>query len=86
MPVTSASIAVGTTITIVSQPENNSKYIYLQSGTKDAKTYVGGPNVSSANGMLLSETSPLVLQTRAKDTVYAVSDLAGAVVRVVEVK
>lgn len=86
MPITSAAIVVGQTATVVSQPELNSKYIYLQSGTEGALTYAGGPNVTASNGILLSETSPTVFETRANDTLYCISDTAGATVKVLEVK
>jgi hypothetical protein len=51
-----------------------------------AATYVGGSNVSAANGILLSETNNAVFQTNADDTLYCISDTVGAVVKVVEVK
>ena len=85
MPVTSQGIVVGTSITVVSEPYAYNKLVYLQSGTAGAVTYVGGADVSAANGILLSETNNAVFQTRAFDTLYCVSDTAGAVVKVLEV-
>jgi hypothetical protein len=86
MPVSSARIVVGTSITPVSLPFTYNKFVYLQSGTEDALTYVGGSNVSAANGILLSATNNAVFQTLADDTLYCVSDTVGAVVKVLEVK
>lgn len=86
MPVTSSGVTVGTAITGVSGPYISSKLVYLQSGTEGAATYVGGADVSASNGILLSETNTTVFQTNADDTLYAISDTAGAVVKVVEVK
>ena len=86
MPVTSTGVTVGTAITEVSGPYISSKLVYLQSGTEGALTYVGGSDVSAANGILLSETNNAVFQTNADDSLYCISDTAGAVVKVVEVK
>lgn len=86
MPVTSSGVVVGTSITEVSGPYISSKLVYLQSGTDGAATYVGGPDVSAANGVLLSATNTTVFQTNADDSLFCISDTAGAVVKVVEVK
>lgn len=86
MPVTSSGVTVGTAITEVSGPYISSKLVYLQSGTEGAATYVGGTAVSAANGIKLSETNTTVFQTNADDSLYCISDTAGAVVKVVEVK
>ena len=86
MPVTSVGVTVGTAITEVSGPFISAKLVYLQSGTSGAATYVGGADVSAANGVLLSETNTTVFQTNADDALYAISDTAGAVVKVLEVK
>lgn len=86
MPVTSVGVTVGTAITEVSGPFVNSKLVYLQSGTAGAATYVGGPDVSASNGVLLSESNTTVFQTNADDSLFAISDTAGAVVKVLEVK
>lgn len=86
MPVTSSGVTVGTAITEVSGPYISSKLVYLQSGTDGAATYVGGSDVSASNGVLLSATNTTVFQTNADDSLFAVSDTAGAVVKVLEVK
>jgi len=86
MPVVSTGVTVGTSVTEVSGPFVNSKFVYLQSGTAGAVTYVGASDVSAANGILLSETNNAVFQTNADDVLYAISDTVGAVVKVLEVK
>ncbi len=86
MPVESTGVTVGTSITAVSGPTQNPKLVYLQSGTEGALTYVGGSDVSAANGILLSETNNAVFQTNADDTLYCISDTAGAVVKALEVQ
>jgi DNA-binding beta-propeller fold protein YncE len=86
MPVESSGVTVGTSITAVSGPYISSKIVYLQSGTEGALTYVGGSDVSASTGILLSETNNAVFQTNADDSLYCISDTAGAVVKVLEVK
>lgn len=86
MPVTSSGVTVGTTITKVSSADSATKLVYLQSGTAGAVTYVGGSDVSAANGILLSETNVTVFQSYQDDAFYAISDTADAVVKVLEVK
>ena len=86
MAVTSNGVTVGTSITEVSGVYEYNKFVYLQSGTAGAVTYVGGADVSAANGILLSETNNAVFQTKADDVLYAISDTEGAVVKVLEVK
>lgn len=90
MTVYSSGVTVGTEITEVSAATagtyNYKRYAYCQSGTAGAATYVGGSDVSAANGVLLSETNNAVFELKADDTLYAISDTAGAVVKVLEVK
>ena len=85
MPVVSTGVTVGTSITSVSGPTQNPKIVYLQSGTAGVLTYVGGDDVSASNGILLSETNNAIFQTGSDDSLYCISDTAGAVVKVVEV-
>jgi len=86
MAVTSTGVTVGTSITQVSGQFLAGKIVYLQSGTGGAATYVGGSDVSAANGILLSETNNSVFQTNADDILFCISDTAGAIVKVLEVK
>lgn len=90
MAVESTGVTVGTSITEISGNTAGSfdydRFVYLQSGTEGAATYVGGANVSAANGTLLSETNNTVFQLKPDNVLYAISDTAGAVVKVLEVK
>lgn len=86
MAVSSTGVTVGTSITAVSDKFLGGKLVYLQSGTPGAATYVGGSDVSAANGILLSETNNAVFQTNADDVLYCISDTVDAVVKVLEVK
>lgn len=90
MAVVSTGVTVGTSITVVSDKTvgtfDYDRYVYLQSGTEGVVTHAGGSNVSASNGILLSETNNTVFQLKADDVLYAISDTAGAVVKVLEVK
>jgi hypothetical protein len=90
MAVVSTGVTVGTDITVVSAATAGTydyqRYVYCQSGTGGAATYVGGSDVSAANGILLSETNNAVFELKSDDVLYAISDTVGAVVKVVEVK
>ena len=88
MPVTNSSVSVGTAVTELSGPFISSKLVYLQDGDFDGDTavYVGGSEVTTANGIKLSKTNTTVFQTNADDTIYAIGDGATASVRVTEVK
>jgi len=90
MAVESTGVTVGTSITEISGNTAGSfdydRFVYLQSGTEGAATYVGGANVSAANGTLLSESNNTVFQLKPDNVLYAISDTAGAVVKVLEVK
>lgn len=88
MPVTSATVSVGTAVVEISGPFVNSKYVYLQDGdfAGDTEVYVGGSDVTTSTGVKLSKTNTTVFQTNADDSLYAICSAAGGSVRVVEVR
>ena len=88
MPVSSATVAVGTAVVEVSGPSIRSQFVYLQDGDFDGDTvvYVGGTAVSAANGIKLSKTNTTVFQTNADDAIYAIASAAGGSVRVLSVQ
>ena len=88
MPVTSATVSVGTAVVEVSGPSIRSQFVYLQDGdyAGDTEVYVGGSDVTTSTGVKLSKTNTTVFQSYQDDAFYAVSDTAGAVVKVLEVK
>lgn len=90
MAVVSSGVTVGTDITVVSAATAGTydykRYVYLQTGTSGALAYAGGSDVSAATGILLSETNNAVFELKSDDVLYAITDTAGAVVKVVEVK
>lgn len=87
MPVSSATVSVGTAVVELSGPSIRSKFVYLQDGDFDGDTvtYVGGSDVTASTGIKLSKTNTTVFQTNADDSLYAISSAAGGSVRVVQV-
>ena len=90
MAVVSTGVTVGTSITVVSAATAGTydykRYVYLQTGTEGALAYAGASDVSTSNGILLSETNNAVFELKPDDTLYAITDTASAVVKVLEVK
>ena len=68
----STVVAVGTTPTIVVNPDDQNRYIYLQIVTS-ATIYVGDDTVTTDNGMPLEKhTAPHQIFLPFKQTMYAV--------------
>lgn len=88
MPITNSSVSVGTALTVVSGPSVDYRFVYVQDGdfAGDTAVYVGGAEVTTANGIKLSKTNTTVFQLNADDTLYARGSGASSSVRVTEVK
>lgn len=87
MPVTSATVSVGTAVVQVSSFDSGKKYVYLQDGDFDGDTvvYVGSGSVTTANGIKLSKTNTTVFETYQDDSLFAIASAEGGSVRVLEV-
>lgn len=90
MALVSTAVTVGTSVTVVSPATAGTydykRYVYLQTGTGGALAYAGASDVSASSGILLSETNNAVFELKSDDVLYAITDTAGAVVKVLEVK
>jgi hypothetical protein len=86
LAVISTGVSVGTAATLISGPSPDSRLIYVQNGDEDALVYIGGSNVSAANGILASASNPNVFQVSFFDELFAISDTADTPVKVLEVK
>ncbi len=68
----STVVTVGTTPTVVVNPDDQNRYIYLQIVTS-ATVYVGDSTVTTSNGMPLEKhTAPHEIFLPLKQTIYAV--------------
>lgn len=100
MPVTSSAVAVGTSAvkisdakTVVSvtnqyyDPNQQSKFVYVQDGGYDSATevYVGGSGVTTDNGVKVSKINVSVFQLHSDDELYAIATDTDGEIRVTEV-
>lgn len=88
MPISTASVSVGTTITILAGPSIQPKTVYVQDGDYENQSavYVGGPAVAASSGVKLSKVNTTVFQLNADDTLFAIGDAATSSVRVTQVE
>jgi len=88
MPVSSDVVSVGTSATEVVTSIVNKEYVYLMDGDfdGDSVTYVGGPSVTTSNGIKLSKTNTTVFELYEFDVLHAISSSASGSVRVLSVK
>ena len=87
MPVSNAAVAVGTSVTALTEPSINPKVVYVQDGDYDNSSfvYVGGSDVTVNTGIRISKFNVSVFQVGADDVLYAISDSATGAVRLAEV-
>ena len=86
MPIHSRTITTGTTAIQLSVDHLYYKCVHLQSGTQVATIYVGGPDVTTDNGIALTTaTSTLEFSLGSDDQLWAVADQNNAVVRILEI-
>tara|TARA_R110001606_G_scaffold154088_1_gene295650 strand:+ start:115 stop:375 length:261 start_codon:yes stop_codon:yes gene_type:complete len=85
MPFVSTGITVGTTAVQVAGPSINTKEVHIQSASLAANIYAGGPDVTSANGILISGTASVFYEMNADDRLFCVSDSPGNTVKVLEI-
>lgn len=87
MPVTTASVSVGTAITELAGPSIQTKIVYVQDGdyANQSAVYIGGENVDTTTGVKLSKVNTTVIELNADDTLYAIGDAATSSVRVTQV-
>ena len=88
MPVSSAAVAVGTSVTALTEPSINPKVVYVQDGDydNDSFVYVGGSDVTVNTGIRISKFNVSVFQVNTDDVLYAISDSVTGAVRLVEVE
>jgi hypothetical protein len=86
MPVKSRTVTTGTTRVKISTDNLYYRCVHLQSGTPIADIYVGGPDVTVANGIrLTTATNTLEFQLGSDDQLWAVANQANAVIRILEI-
>jgi hypothetical protein len=86
MPVNSRIVTANTTRVQISNQYDYNQFIYLQSGTPLATIWIGGPDVTNSNGIVLTQASgTLEFRLGVDDVIYVVADRS-AIVRVLEIQ
>ncbi|MEX0895637.1 MAG: hypothetical protein WDZ94_01715 [Patescibacteria group bacterium] len=100
MPVTSNAVSIGTTaVKIVDaksvpgathqyyDPNIQSKFVFLQDGAYSSQTevYIGGPSVTTSNGVKMSKSNVTAIQLFADDELYAIATDTDGEIRVTQV-
>lgn len=100
MPTSSSVIVVGTTAVKIADaqvvfsetnrtydPNQQSKFVYVQDGGYDSVTevFVGGSNVTVANGIKVSKSNNTVFQLHSDDDLFAIATDTDGEIRVTEI-
>lgn len=80
MAISSGQISVGLTPTIIDGTHNGVFKLTVHNADNTQKVYVGGPNVTIANGLGIEKLETLQFQLAPLDSLYAVSDKTGHIV------
>jgi len=77
MAVSSGVITVGTAATIIDGTFNSNFRLIVHNNDNTDAVYLGGPDVTTANGLQLLKQETLQLEMNPLESVYAVSAKAG---------
>ena len=77
MAVSSGRITVGTAATIIDGTFNSNFRLIVHNNDNTDAVYLGGPDVTTANGLQLLKQETLQLEMNPLESVYAVSAKAG---------
>ena len=77
----SAAVAVGTEAVLLVEADDTHRTVYLHHESNQA-IYLGGSNVSTANGLHMKKSENLAIVLPARQTIYAISDAAAQELRI----
>jgi hypothetical protein len=77
MAISSGVLTVGTTATIIDGTFNSNFRLIIHNNDNTDAVYLGGPDVTTANGLKLDKGIILQLEMNPLESVYAVSTKAG---------
>lgn len=77
MAISSGVITVGTTASIIDGTFNSNFRLIIHNNDNTDAVYLGGPNVTTANGLLLDKGVILQLDMNPLESIYAVSGKTG---------
>lgn len=77
MPISSGQVSVGTAATVVPVPSVNPYELHVHNNDNTDDLFIGGPDVTTTNGLVLEKLESMTLILRPTDRLYAVSTKAG---------
>ena len=80
MAITSGNITVGTVASLIDGTSVSNFRLLVHNNDNTDAVYLGGPNVTVANGLKLDKGIILQLEMNPLDSVYAVSGKAGHII------
>jgi hypothetical protein len=80
MAITTGHTSVGLTATIVDGTSNSDFRLTIHNADNTAKVYVGGPGVTTANGLGIEKLTTMQFDMYASQEMYAVSDKTGHII------
>jgi hypothetical protein len=80
MAISSGTVSVGTVASIIDGTSNSNFRLIIHNNDNTDAVYLGGPDVSVANGMKLDKGIILQLEMNPLESVFAVSGKAGHII------
>ncbi|MFZ9703446.1 MAG: hypothetical protein ACO3B7_04545 [Candidatus Limnocylindrus sp.] len=88
MMIQTAHFAIGTTSVQIATPDDNPQIVIIHDHdhTSSDDVFIGGPDVTIANGLHLPKTETITVHLDAGDSLYAVADGGSIEVHVLQTK
>ncbi|CAB4141803.1 hypothetical protein UFOVP419_33 [uncultured Caudovirales phage] len=80
MAITTGHTSVGLTATIIDGTSNSDFRLTVHNDDNTAKVYVGGPGVTTANGLGIEKLTTMQIDMYASQELYAVSGKTGHII------
>jgi hypothetical protein len=80
MAISSGTVSVGTVASIIDGTSNSNFRLIIHNNDNTDAVYLGGPDVSVANGMKLDKGIILQLEMNPLESVFAISGKAGHII------
>jgi hypothetical protein len=85
MPISSGQITVGTTAVQVDGTSQSVYRLHIHNNDNQVNLYLGGPNVTTANGLILEKSDTTEIQVPPGDAVWIVSSSTNHIVSYLKV-
>ena len=77
MAISNGQVSIGTVATPIDGVWHNPSRIYIHNADNTQAVYIGGPNVTAVNGMIIEKLETLEFDLEPLDQIYAVSTKLG---------